>query len=199
MAVIYEKGLIKAMKAEVKKKDGYTVALDGGICTITGENWFATMAADDMSKELKSVIMLHAGFLPEPGEAIQIQKKVVQKAILGSATELASRVQESYAIERSRGHRHKVQLCRIQLDGNMLMQGEDMRIVAVSQDDALPLLFTDMMYLTAGCLYSQAGFESVGVRRLKTPDSAKACIAHLEAMQWVPGADGVVEDEDDAE
>lgn len=199
MAVIYEKGLIKAMKAEVKKKDGYTVALDGGICTITGENWFATMAADDMSKELKTVIMLHAGYLPEPGAAIQIQKDVVQAAILGSACELANLVQESYAIERSRGQRRKVQLCRIQMDGNMLMQGEDMRIVAVSQDDALPLLFTDMMYLTAGCVYSQVGLESVGVRKLQIPDSAKACIAHLEAMQWVPGTDGVVEDEADEE
>lgn len=199
MAVIYEKGLIKAMKAEVKKKDGYTVALDGGVCTITGENWYVTMAADDMSKKLKSVIMLHAGFLPEPGTAIQIQKNVVQNAILGSACELANLVQNSYSIDCDRGQRRKVQLCRIQMDGNMLMQGEDMRITAVSQDDALPLLFTDMMYLTAGCVYSQAGFESVGVRKLQFPDSAKMCIRHLEAMQWVPGADGVVEDEDDAE
>lgn len=197
--VIFEKGLIKAMKAECKKKDGYTVALDNGIYTITGENWFVTIEKATMSKELKSVIMLHAGYLPEDGTAIQIKKDVVQSAFVGSACELANLVQSGYLVEARSKILNSLGLCRIQIDGNYLLQGEDMHITAVSKDDALPLLFNDRMYLIAGCVYSPGGIESVGVRKLLIPDSAKMYIRHLEAMQWVPGADGVVEDEDDAE
>lgn len=197
--VIFEKGLIKAMKAECKKKDGYTVALDNGIYTITGENWFVTIEKATMSKELKSVIMLHAGYLPEDGTAIQIQKDVVQSDFVGSACELANLVQGAFDVDRNRRRLKRVEVCRIQMDGNYLMQGDDMHIIAVDQDDALPLLFNDRMYLESGCVYSQAGLESVGVRKLVIPDSVKVCIRHLEQMQWVPGACGLTEAEEDDE
>ena len=56
--MIYEKGLIKAMKDEYKA-GGYSVADDGnGILWIVADMWFAGIRKGNVSNDVKSVIVL---------------------------------------------------------------------------------------------------------------------------------------------
>ena len=65
--MIYEKGLIKAMKQEHGKSDGYTVANDGQTTWVISSGWFAGVPNENLSNEIKSVIVLHFGRLPFSG------------------------------------------------------------------------------------------------------------------------------------
>lgn len=91
--MIYEKGLIKAMKQEYGKADGYTVANDGQSTWLVAGTWFAGVPNENLSNEIKSVIVLHFGRLPIAAEALSAEKKgCVQAELMETCMEVPDKV-----------------------------------------------------------------------------------------------------------
>ena len=69
--IFNEKGLICAMKSAYKD-DGYTVAATDNGLIITAEMWGVHLNDKAIPNTVKSLIVLHAGKIPETGNAISV-------------------------------------------------------------------------------------------------------------------------------
>lgn len=83
--VIYEKGLIRAMK-EAYKKDGYEIECTntGGVVEIHMETptWYVMCIQKNLPRKVLALIVEHLGEIPMPGQAIQVKKKETQTKII---------------------------------------------------------------------------------------------------------------------
>lgn len=89
--VIREKNLVREMK-EAYKHGGYTVLVrENGRTVICTEYWAAEIDNYDIPREALSLMALHMGFLPEPGDAYTVykgdKKPTVQERISEEATD----------------------------------------------------------------------------------------------------------------
>ena len=72
--MLYDKGLLKAMKDKYRRV-GYSVANDGRGCLwILADSWFVGLRNEIVSNDVKSLIVLHFGRMPEVGAAMNVRK-----------------------------------------------------------------------------------------------------------------------------
>ena len=90
MAIIQEKGLVRAIK-DAYRHGGYNVLnLDGDVVIYT-EEWCVRCPWNKLPRKALATIVEHLGMIPENGEAVNIEKDGQPQAIMaGVATEEAA-------------------------------------------------------------------------------------------------------------
>ena len=130
--MIYEKGLIKAMKQEHGKSDGYTVANDGQTTWVISSGWFAGVPNENLSNEIKSVIVLHFGRLPFTGEALSVAKKGdVQAELMETCMEVPSRVVDASGV--------RYMATYVRLGECLVFQDDALNCRMAHEDNLLPI------------------------------------------------------------
>lgn len=104
--VIRERALVREMK-EAYKHGGYTVLVrHTGKTVICSPYWAVEIDDDDVPREALSLMALHMGFLPEPGDAYKIYKgdktPAVQEEVFEVAAEWVDQLNNAYLIREEK-------------------------------------------------------------------------------------------------
>lgn len=178
-----ERGLIRAMK-NAYREQGYSVAGTEDGYTITGEMWGVSIHDKAVPNTVKSLIVLHAGKLPDVGKAISVRKGEVCSEIYEMAVDRI----ESFRRLYREGKQELIRPTRLTLDGYRLWQNP--RTFAIKMIDPVNqqiLDFTDNdAYLICDTLYGETVYGSVFVHREVVAPEDLPMLAHLEQMQWIP-------------
>ena len=81
MAIIQEKGLVRAIKAAYSH-GGYTVLNQGAQVTIYTEGWFVRCPWPKLPHKALATIVEHMGMIPDDGEAVTIEKDDQPQAVM---------------------------------------------------------------------------------------------------------------------
>lgn len=178
-----DKGLLRAMKKEYKA-DGYIVAGTDGGYVICCESWGVYIHEQAMPNTVKSVVVLHAGKLPEPGKAIRVRKGEAANWIYEMAVD---RIESLDALYLGR-KREPILPTRLTMDGYGLWQNpKTLAIQRIAPENQQILDFTDNdAYLIDGAIYGTTIYGSVYVACEHIVYEDKPLFACLEQMQWIP-------------
>ena len=178
-----EKGLIRAMKAAYKE-DGYTVAGTDYGYIITGEMWGVSINEKAIPNTVKSLIVLHAGKLPDVGKAISVRKDEASNVIYEMAVDRIESLDRLYRENK----RELILPTRLTIDNYRLWQNPaTLAIKLIDPDNQQILDFTDNdAYLICDTLYGTTVYGSVFVHREVVAPEDLPMLAHLEQMQWIP-------------
>lgn len=178
-----DKGLLRAMKKEYKG-DGYIVAGTEGGFVICCESWGVYIREQAMPNTVKSVVVLHAGKLPEVGKAIKVRKTETASWIFEMAVD---RMDGLYALYTEK-KRETILPTRLTMDGYGLWQNpRNLEIQRIAPENQQILDFTDNdAYLIDGTIYGVTIYGSVYVACEHIVYEDKPLVACLEQMQWIP-------------
>lgn len=176
--MLYEKGLIKAMK-EAYGKTGYSVAVNGSMLWICGELWFAGLHERHVSNDVKSVIALHFGVIPGDGEAMHACKgEEPNTEFLDNVLELPLHLAEA-----APGDEYHVTPVRI---GTMVVfQSNDLVVRMAAESNLNPIHYGGRIRLTEGWLTQDTGDSFVAAYSIGHANEAFAeRIDLLEKIDW---------------
>lgn len=178
-----DKGLLRAMKKEYKG-EGYIVAGTDGGYVICCENWGVYIREQAVPNTVKSVVVLHAGKLPEVGKAIKVRKGEAANWIYEMAVD---RIEILDALYKDR-KRETILPTRLTMDGYGLWQNpKTLAIQRIAPENQQILDFTDNdAYLIDGTIYGATIYGSVYVACEHIAYEDKPLVACLEQMQWIP-------------
>ena len=181
--IFNEKGLIRAMK-KAYKDDGYTVAATDTGLIITGEMWGVQLNDKAIPNTVKSLIVLHAGKIPEPGNALSVCKGETGTMFYEMAVDRVEKLMELYA----QGKRAAIRPTRLTMDGYRIWQLPDcLRVHLIDPENQQILDYGDHdAYLVGNTIFGLTVYGTVYVCREVLPPEDEAVIAHLEQMQWIP-------------
>lgn len=177
--MIYEKGLIKAMKQEHGKSEGYTVANDGQTTWVIAYDWFAGVPNENLSNEIKSVIVLHFGRLPFSGEALSVAKKGdVQAELMETCMEVPSRVVDASGV--------RYMATYVRLGECLVFQDDALNCRMAHEDNLLPIDYSHTVQLVNGWLVSDNDCFGVAGCAISADGTGflQAQLRHLEMMDW---------------
>ena len=177
--MIYEKGLIKAMKQEYGKAGGYTVANDGQSTWFAADTWFAGVPNENMSNEIKSVIVLHFGRLPFGDEALSVEKKGdVQAELMETCMEVPDKVVDADGV--------RYRATYVRLGECLVFQDDALHCRMAHENNLLPIDYAYPVRLVSGWLVSDN--DCFGVAGCAISDDGtgflQAQLRHLEMMDW---------------
>ena len=178
-----ETGLVKAMK-NAYKQEGYSVAgTDSGLI-IAGEMWGVSIHEKMIPNKVKSVIVLHAGKLPDVGKAINVRKGETGNMIYELAVAGIERLDELYRDKK----REVIRPTRLTMDGYRLWQQPDsLNINLIDPKNEQILDYGDQdAYLIGNAIYGETVCGSVFVLREGVKSEDKIMLSHLEQLQWIP-------------
>lgn len=178
-----ERGLIRAMK-NAYREEGYSVAGTDYGYIITGEMWGVSIHDKAVPNTVKSLIVLHAGNLPDVGEAISVRKGETCVVIYEMAVDRIDSLSRLY----HKNDREIIRPTRLTIDGYRLWQNpRTFAIKAIDPENQQILDFTDNeAYLICDTLYDETVYGSVFVHREVMEPEDLPMLAHLEQMQWIP-------------
>lgn len=180
---IYDKGLLKAMRAAYRD-GGYDVAVTDSGVLIQAEGWGVEVLADAIPNSVKSLIVLHNGKIPRNGSAVHVQKGECADMILDTATATMEALAKGYAVSGGR----PIKPTRLTFDGCRLWQAEDnLAVFMVDPDDQQILLGEQWdARLVSDAIYARNPVCSVYVRTQLIEPEDQHLLEHLAEMQWVP-------------
>jgi hypothetical protein len=166
------------------RQEGYTVAGTSTGLVIAGEMWGVSINEKAIPNKVKSVIVLHAGKLPEVGEAINVRKGETSSMIYDLAVAGIDRLDELYRDKKC----EVVAPTRLTMDGYRLWQEpRSFKINLIDPENQQILDYGDQdAYLVGNAIYGETVYGSVFVLREVVDPENKAMLAHLEQMQWIP-------------
>ena len=178
-----ETGLIRAMKSAYRQ-EGYTVAGTSSGLAIVGEMWGASINEKAIPNKIKSIIVLHAGKLPDVGEAINVRKGETSSMIHELAVAGIDRLDELYRDKK----REVIRPTRLTMDGYRLWQKPDsLEINLIDPENQQILDYGDQdAYLVGNAIYGETVYGSVFVLCETVNPEDKIMLAHLEQLQWIP-------------
>ena len=181
--IFNEKGLIRAMK-NAYKDDGYTVAATDTGLIITGEMWGVQINEKAIPNTVKSLIVLHAGKIPEAGNAISVGKGETGSMFFEMAIDRTEKLMELY----TQGKRAVIRPTRLTMDGYRVWQLPDcLRIRLIDPENQQIIDYCDHdAYLVGNTIFGVTVYGTVYVCREMVPPEDSAVMAHLEQMQWIP-------------
>lgn len=181
--IFNEKGLIRAMK-KAYKDDSYTVAATDTGLIITGEMWGVQLNDKAIPNTVKSLIVLHAGKIPEAGNAISVAKGETGAMFFDMAVDRIEKLMELYV----QGKRATIKPTRLTMDGYRVWQLPDcLRVHLIDPENQQILDYGDHdAYLVGNTIFGVTVYGTVYVCREMVPPEDEAVIAHLEQMQWIP-------------
>nr|DAL39431.1 MAG TPA_asm: hypothetical protein [Caudoviricetes sp.] len=176
--MIYEKGLIKAMKDEYKA-GGYSVADDGnGILWIVADMWFAGIRKGKVSNDVKSVIVLHFGQMPEGHSAMYVSKdKDPNTEIIDTVLSVPQMLAEA----EDQG---VFRLTLLRIGNRVVLQNDDLIIRTATEDALLPMAYGYTTWLRSGYLVQDDGESFVGAMSCHGVEGEIGKIELLEQVDW---------------
>lgn len=181
--IFNEKGLIRAMK-KAYKDDGYTVAATDTGLIITGEMWGVQLNDKAIPNTVKSLIVLHAGKIPEPGNALGVSKSETGTMFYDMAVDRVEKLLELYV----QGKRAAIRPTRLTMDGFRIWQlPNSLSVHLIDPENQQILDYSDHdAYLVGNTIFGVTVYGTVYVCREVLPPEDEAVINHLEQMQWIP-------------
>ena len=180
---IYDKGLIKAMKAAYKGS-GYDVAVTDNGVLIESTGWGVEIHTDAVPNTVKSLIVLHNGSMPRMNSAVHLEKGECSDMILEAAVSTMDYLSEGYMATGGRA----IRPTRLTFDGDRVWQTADtMDVWLVSPDDQQILVCEKWdARLVDGIIYGRNWFGSMYIRTIMAVPEDKPLLEHLAQMQWIP-------------
>lgn len=176
--MIYEKGLIKAMKDEYRA-GGYSVADDGnGRLWIVADTWFAGILKQSVSNDVKSVIVLHFGRMPEENSAMNVKRGEEPNA------ELMDNVLAVPDMLISAETDGKFRVTPVRIGDRVMFQNDLFTVRLARETDVLPMRFISLAELVNGWLTQDDGESFIGALSCHGFDDEAGKIALLEQMDW---------------
>lgn len=184
---IYDKGLIRAMKAAYRDS-GYDVAVTDYGVLIQATGWGVEIQADAVPNTVKSLIVLHNGSMPKIDTAVHLEKGECSDMILETAVSTMDDLAAAYTAAGGRA----IKPTRLTFDGDRVWQTADtMEVRLVSVDDQQILAGENWdARLVNGIIYGRNWFGSMYIRTVTVVSEDRPLLEHLAQMQWVP-VDGV--------
>lgn len=183
---IYDKGLLRAMKAAFRD-NGYDLAMtENGLLIQTGD-WGVLIRKDMVPSSIKSLIVLHSGDMPKMNSAIHVHKvecnDMILEAALGTMDDLANEYTAKGGMS--------IKPTRLTLDNKRVWQLADtlnVRMVDADNQQVMTLLLGERLdtRLLGGAIYTRHWAATIYVRTEMTLPEDRALIAHLSEMQWIP-------------
>lgn len=176
--MIYEKGLIKAMKDEYRTR-GYSVADDGnGRLWIVADTWFAGIWKQNVSNDVKSVIVLHFGRMPEENGAMNVHKGEDPNA------ELMDNVLAVPDMLITADPEGKFRVTPVRLGDRVMFQDDLFNVRLARETDVLPMRFINLAMLANGWLTQEDGESFIGALSCHGFEDEAGKVALLEQMDW---------------
>ena len=180
---IYDKGLLRAMKAAYKDSGYYVAMTDNGVLIQTAF-WGVEITADAVPNSVKSLIVLHNGSMPKMNTAVCVQKNECASAILETVISTMDDLSKGFA---STGG-VPIKPTRLTFDGMRVWQTTtDLKLRLVDVDDQQILAGESVdAHLICGFIYGRTWFGGMYVRPQMIEPEDRALINHLAEMQWIP-------------
>ena len=184
---IYDKGLIRAMKAAYRD-GGYDVAMTQDGLLIQGKEWGVKLNPAIVPNSIKSLIVLHNGAMPRMDRAVHIEKGESGEVIL----EMVTGAMEDLAVEYTAKGGMAIKPTRVTFDGKRVWQLADtlsVRLVDPDNQQMLMFLYGENpdVHLVGGILYCRMPDGcSVYIRPEFIMPEDKPLLEHLSQMQWIP-------------
>lgn len=182
---IYDKGLLRAMKAAYKD-EGYDVALTDGYITIQTDYWGVQMHSQLVPNSVKSLIVLHNGSMPRKDSAVHVQKGECSDTFLDMVTGIV----EDLAKEYTASGGLVIKPTRLTFDGKrvwQLAEKLDVRLVDVDNQQILMTTYGEKVdaRLLGNAIYSRLPYGSLFIRTETPVSEDKPLLQHLSQMQWI--------------
>ena len=175
---IYDKGLIRAMKAAYRD-GGYDLAVtENGLLIQTGD-WGVLIRKDMVPSSIKSLIVLHSGDIPKMNSAIHVHKAECNDMILETAMGTMDDLDTEYTANGGLA----IKPTRLTLDGKRVWQ-----LVDVDNQLPMTLILGERMdtRLLCGVIYLRSWAGTIYVRPEMNLSEDRALLQHLAEMQWIP-------------
>ena len=182
---IYDKGLLRAMKAAYKD-EGYDVALTDGYITIQTDYWGVHMYSQLVPNSIKSLIVLHNGSMPRKDSAVHVQKNECSDTFLDIVTGIV----EDLAKEYTASGGMVIKPTRLTFDGKrvwQLAEKLDVRLVDMDYQQILMTTYGEEVNarLIGNAIYSRLPYGSLFIRTETPVSEDKPLLQHLSQMQWI--------------
>ena len=182
---IYDKGLLRAMKAAYKG-DGYYVAVTEGHITIQTDDWGVQMYDQLVPNSIKSLIVLHNGCMPPRDSAVLCQKGECSSAFL----EVVTGIMEGLVKDYTAGGGLAIKPTRLTFDGKrvwQLAEELDVRLVDVDHQQIFQILFGEKVnaFILGNTIFSHVPYGSLYIRTEIPEPEDKPLLQHLSGMQWI--------------
>lgn len=183
---IYDKGLIKAMKAAFRD-NGYDLAMTENGLLIQTADWGVQIRKDMVPSSIKSLIVLHSGDMPRMNSAIHVHKAECNDMILETALGTMDDLTNQYT---SKGGL-TIKPTRLILDNKRVWQLADtlsVRLMDMENQQVMTLLLGERLdtRLIGGAIFCRHYAAIVYVRTEMTLPEDRALLDHLSEMQWIP-------------
>lgn len=186
--VINEKSLVREMK-EAFKGGGYTV-----ICTqedtmvILCPSWAVEIDIENLPREVLSLLALHMGYLPEPGDACKIMKlekePMVQKLMFEQAL-LMIRKLEQPLIHQEKSQKVEVKKTLLTFDGcNVWQKIGNNGIVLIAPECESILRKKDDVIMAGDAIYKEGEVSKAYIFRALDARWENQ-LNHLGQIPWV--------------
>lgn len=183
--VIREKTLVSAMKAAYKR-GGYTVLVRRtGKTVICYSTWAVEIDNHEVPREARSLMVLHMGFLPEPGDAYNVYKgdkePVVQEEEFDMAAEWVDLLDAAYREREEKSLPIKKTV--LTYSGYNIWQEKDTRRIILIDPECERILYK----IDPACMIQEALCVADAVSRvyiLKAPQIAEDKMLHLAEKEW---------------
>lgn len=181
--MIYDKGLLRAMKAAYRE-EGYDVAMTETGILIQAEGWGVEIASAVIPNSIKSLIVLHNGAMPRMGSAVHVQKGECSGVILETVTGTMDHLAEDYTAKGGK----VIKPTRLTFDNKRVWQVADSLEVRLVAGENLQILDGGKWdaRLVSGCIYGRNQVGATYIRTEAVLPEDKVLLDHLAQMQWIP-------------
>lgn len=183
---IYDKGLLRAMKAAFRD-NGYDLAMTENGLLIQTSDWGVLIRKDMVPSSIKSLIVLHSGDMPKMNSAIHVHKAECNDMILDAAMGTMDDLANEYTAKGG----FTIKPTRLTLDSKRVWQLTDtlnVRLVDVDNQQVMTLLLGERMdtRLLGGVIFYRSWAGTIYVRTEMSLPEDRALLQHLSEMQWIP-------------
>lgn len=180
---IYDKGLLRAMKAAYRDS-GYDVAVTDNGVLIQASGWGVEITVAAVPNSIKSLIVLHNGSMPRMNSAVHVEKGECGDVILETAVATMDDLARAYTATGGR----VIKPTSLTFDGDRVWQTTDtleIRLVDVEDQQILTGENWDAR-LVKGYIYGRNWFGSMYIQTLMAVPEDRPRLEHLAQMQWIP-------------
>lgn len=183
---IYDKGLLRAMKAAFRD-NGYDLAMtENGLLIQTGD-WGVMIRKDMVPSSIKSLIVLHSGDMPRMNSAIHVHKAECNDMILETALGTMDDLANQYTANGGLA----IKPTRLTLDSKRVWQLTDtlnVRLLDVDNQQVMTLLLGERLdtRLVSGVIFCRHWAGTIYIRTEMILPEDRHLMEHLSQMQWIP-------------
>ena len=180
---IYDKGLLRAMKAAYRE-GGYDVALTEKGILIQATGWGVEILADAVPNSINSLIVLHCGAMPRMNSAVHAKKGECSDMILETVVATMDDLAKDYTACGG----FIIKPTRLTFDGYRVWQLADtlsVRLVDVEKQQILTGESWEAR-LVGGIIYGRNWFGSMYIRTEMQMPEDRLLLAHMAEVQWIP-------------